>query len=98
LPRDKQLFDIDSPTVLRDEYYTKIFETLATNAAANGNLAGVNFWAFGGTSRPVKGRPFWQKGDDYSGDPPMEEQGLNSVFVGDVTTWNVIKKYSKLLD
>ncbi len=97
LPRDRQLFDIDSPTVLRDEYYKRIFERLALDAGANGNLAGVNFWAFGGTSRPVKGQPFWQKGDDYSGDPPMEEQGLNSVFVGDVATWNVIKKYSQVL-
>ena len=73
----------------------KIFERLAISAGANGNLAGVNFWAFGGTSRPVKGQPFWQKGDDYSGDPPMEEQGLNSVFVGNVTTWNVIKNILK---
>jgi mannan endo-1,4-beta-mannosidase len=25
------------------------------------------------------------------GDPPMEEQGLNTVFDSDVTTWRVIK-------
>jgi mannan endo-1,4-beta-mannosidase len=97
LPRDRQLFNIDSPVTLRDEYFTRIFEILATNARSRGNLAGVNFWAFGGTSRPVKNQPFWKAGDDYSGDPPMEEQGLNSVFDSDRTTWAVIGKYSKLL-
>ncbi|HEV7644278.1 MAG TPA: cellulase family glycosylhydrolase [Pyrinomonadaceae bacterium] len=98
LPRDRQSFDIDSPTSLRDEYYTKIFDILAMNAGANGNLAGVNFWAFGGTSRPVKGQPFWQKGDGYSGDPPMEEQGLNSVFDSDRSTWAIIERYAKSLE
>ena len=31
------------------------------------------------------------------GDPPMEEQGLNTVFDSDQTTWAIINKYSKLL-
>ena len=97
LPRDAQSIAINSPTSLRDQYYTKIFDVLAANSASKGNLAGVNFWAFGGTSRPVKGQPFWQKGDEYSGDPPMEEQGLNSVFDSDRTTWKIITKYSKTL-
>jgi mannan endo-1,4-beta-mannosidase len=97
LPRDNQSITIDSPTALRDEYYSKIFEQLAANARTNGNLAGVNFWAFGGSSRPVKGQPFWQTGDDYSGDPPMEEQGLNSVFDKDLTTWKIIGRYTASL-
>lgn len=97
LPRDNQSFDINSTTKLRDEYYTKIFDILAENAKSNGNLAGANFWAFGGSARPIKNQAFWKKGDDYTGDPPMEEQGLNSVFDGDQTTWEIIKKYSKSL-
>lgn len=28
---------------------------------------------------------FWQKGDDYMGDPGQEEQGLNSVYDTDTT-------------
>jgi mannan endo-1,4-beta-mannosidase len=30
-------------------------------------------------------------GDDYTGDPAQEAQGLNSVFAGDSTTLAVIK-------
>lgn len=97
LPRDKQSFDINSPTVLRDDYYAKILSILAAESKAGNHLAGVNFWAFGGTARPVKNQPFWKKGDDYTGDPPMEEQGLNSVFDSDRSTWKIIKSFSSKL-
>ncbi len=91
LPRDNQSFEINSPTNLRDNYYEKIFAILARK----NNLAGANFWAFGGTARPIKNQLFWKKGDDLMGDPPMEEQGLNSVFDSDRTTWAIINKYAK---
>jgi mannan endo-1,4-beta-mannosidase len=97
LPRNAQSFDINSSTSLRDDYYGKIFAILADSAKTNGYLSGANFWAFGGTSRPVKDQIFWKKGDDYMGDPPMEEQGLNTVFDSDENTWKVINKYSKSL-
>ena len=88
LPRDDQSFDPASPTTLRDKYFQKVLSFVRTNP----NIAGANFWAFGGTARPVKGQLFWRSGDEYMGDPPMEEQGLNSVFDSDATTWKVIKK------
>jgi mannan endo-1,4-beta-mannosidase len=97
LPRNEHSFDINSSTTLRDEYYAKIFARVAESAKNGGHLAGANFWAFGGTSRPVKGQIFWKKGDDYMGDPPMEEQGLNTVFDSDKSTWAVINKYYKML-
>ncbi|HEX8637399.1 MAG TPA: beta-mannosidase [Pyrinomonadaceae bacterium] len=97
LPRDKQSFDINSPTSLRDKYYGKIFSILAENAKTNGHLAGAAFWAFGGTARPIKNQIFWKQGDDYMGDPPMEEQGLNTVFDSDESTWKIINSFSKLL-
>ena len=93
LPRNAQSFDINSPTSLRDDYYGKMFAFVAESAKTNGHIAGANFWAFGGTARPVKNQIFWKKGDDYMGDPPMEEQGLNTVFDSDRTTWTIIKKY-----
>ena len=98
LPRDKQSFDINSSTSLRDKYYGKVFSMLADSAKNGGYLAGAAFWAFGGTSRPIKNQTFWKKGDDYMGDPPMEEQGLNTVFDSDKSTWKVINKYSKSLN
>ena len=97
LPRDKQSFDVNSPTSLRDKYYSKVFSILADSAKTDGYLAGAAFWAFGGTSRPIKNQIFWKKGDDYMGDPPMEEQGLNTVFDSDKSTWKVINSYSKSL-
>jgi len=97
LPRDRHSFDINSPTALRDEYYGTMFARLAASAKTGGHFAGANFWAFGGAARPVKNQIFWKAGDDYMGDPPMEEQGLNTVFDSDKTTWTIINKYSKPL-
>lgn len=91
LPRDRHSFDVSAPTTLRDTLYGKIFAVLEKSAAAGGHVAGANFWAFGGAARPVKGQTFWKAGDDYMGDPPMEEQGLNTVFDSDASTWRVIK-------
>ena len=91
LPRDGHAFDPAAPTTLRDGLYAKIFVVLTREAAAGGSVAGANFWAFGGTARPVRGQTFWKDGDDYTGDPPMEEQGLNSVFDSDMSTWQIIK-------
>jgi mannan endo-1,4-beta-mannosidase len=97
LPRNNQSFDINSPTSLRDSYYEKIFAILAQHSETQGNLAGAAFWAFGGTARPIENQVFWKKGDEYTGDPPMEEQGLNTVFDSDKSTWKIIKRYGKRL-
>ncbi|MGD9590575.1 MAG: cellulase family glycosylhydrolase [Pyrinomonadaceae bacterium] len=91
LPRDGQSFDIRSTTMLRDRYFAKVFSYVRSQPI----VAGANFWAFAGSARPVKGRLFWQKGDQYSGDPPMEEQGLYSIFDSDGSTWNVIRAHRK---
>lgn len=86
LPRDGDSFDPTSSTKLRDDYYQRIFSFIGEN------VAGANFWAFGGMARPVKGQVFWKAGDEFMGDPPMEEQGLNSVFDSDASTWSIIRK------
>ena len=98
LPRDGHSFDPAAPTTLRDGLYAKVFNVLTRHAAGGGHVAGANFWAFGGTARPVKGQTFWKEGDDYTGDPPMEEQGLNSVFDSDASTWQLIKSTTKDLE
>lgn len=97
LPRNEQSFDINSPTSLRDKYYGTIFSILEKQPATDGYIAGANFWAFGGTARPTRGQIFWKTGDDYMGDPPMEEQGLNTVFDSDESTWKIIKFYGDSL-
>jgi mannan endo-1,4-beta-mannosidase len=91
LPRDDHSFDINAPTTFRDNYYQKILSFIGSQPGGNDYVAGANFWAFGGTARPIKGQIFWKQGDDYMGDPPMEEQGLNTVFDSDRSTWKVIR-------
>lgn len=95
LPRDDHAFDPSSTTKLRDEYFGNIFSIWAESRAKNGAIAGCNFWSFGGTSRPIKGQLFWKDGNDFSGDPPQEEQGLNSVFDSDQSTWKIIQTHLK---
>lgn len=96
LPRDQYSFDPKSTTTLRDQYYKTIFSVWAQSKNTNGVVAGANFWAFGGVARPKQGQVFWKVGDDYMGDPPMEEQGLYTVFDSDKTTWQIIQKYSQM--
>ncbi|MCC7306016.1 MAG: cellulase family glycosylhydrolase [Acidobacteria bacterium] len=88
LPRDKQSFDPATPTTFRDRYFKKVLSFVRTNP----HIAGANFWAFAGTARPVKGQLFWKRGDNYTGDPPMEEQGLYSIFDSDTSTWGVVRE------
>lgn len=98
LPRDNHSFDPSAPTSLRDTFYGKIFSVVEEQLITDGYIVGANFWAFGGTARPVKGQTFWKEGDSYMGDPPMEEQGLNTVFDSDQSTWKVISAFSKSLE
>jgi mannan endo-1,4-beta-mannosidase len=83
--RKQDWFAPGSPTSRRDAYYRKILSYVGKD------VAGANFWAFGGSARPIKGQAFWKRGDAWMGDPPMEEQGLNSVFDIDRSTWRVIR-------
>jgi mannan endo-1,4-beta-mannosidase len=97
LPRDGHSFDPASATSLRDAYYKKILSYIGNQPGGDSHVAGANFWAFGGTARPHKGQVFWKAGDDYMGDPPMEEQGLNTVFDSDRTTWDVITSVARAI-
>ena len=84
-PRDGFQFSRESSTKLRDEYYTFVFDQVANPEMGDGMLVGCNFWAWGGTGVPSSEHVFWAKGDDYTGDPAQEEQGLYSVFSTDTT-------------
>ncbi|MBK8355572.1 MAG: cellulase family glycosylhydrolase [Saprospiraceae bacterium] len=92
-PRDNNSFSPDEKTSIRDKFYGEILNKWNNGIKDKSPLRGINFWAFGGQARPIKNQNFWKEGDDYMGDPPMEEQGLYSVFDSDTSTWNVITKY-----
>lgn len=88
LPRDGQSFAVSAKTGLRDKFFRQVIGSVRSQL----QIAGANFWAFGGTARPIRGQLFWKPGDEYMGDPPMEEQGLYSVFDRDRSTWTVIRR------
>ncbi|SFD86374.1 mannan endo-1,4-beta-mannosidase [Chitinophaga sp. CF118] len=94
LPRDNHSFDPASSSYSRDKLYDAVFAEWAGSRKQGGVIAGCNFWAFAGTARPVPGQIFWKEGDDLMGDPPQEEQGLNSVFDSDNITWKIIRSYT----
>ena len=94
LPRDSVRFDAGSPTTYRDKYYVHVLSFIAGRPGGNEYVTGADFWAFGGAVRPVTGQTFWKTGDQYLGDPPMEEQGLNTVYDTDRATWELIRKTS----
>lgn len=98
LPRDQHSFSWQSSTSYRDRYYAFVFDYLLNPVKNAGVVGGANFWAFAGKGRPSHRQLLWVKGDDVLGDPPVEEQGLNSVFDADKSTWNVITSCIKQLN
>jgi mannan endo-1,4-beta-mannosidase len=98
LPRDGHSFLLSASTTFRDKYYSFIFEQLITSVMKAGPIAGANFWTFSGSGRPSHKQLLWIKGDDILGDPPVEEQGLNSVFDQDESTWKIVREYTKKLE
>lgn len=92
LPRDGHQFTKESTVKSRNQYFGWAIDQLNTARTRKSNLSGVCFWAFGGISSfPFRGQ-FWKRGEPFMGDPPFEEQGLNSVYETDESTWDVIQK------
>ena len=89
-PRDGFKFDKKTSTKGRDGYYKYVFSLVAENAEKGGKFAGCNFWAWGGRANPQHEQ--WLPGDDYTGDPAQEAEGLNSVFSTDTTTPEMLKQ------
>ncbi len=86
-PRDDMKTAKGTPVTGRDRYYNHVFSTVTSGEGA---LSGVNFWGWGGLAEPA--HTTWRPGDDYTGDPAQEAQGLNSVFASDSTTIAIIRK------
>jgi len=86
-------------TSYRDKYFQLVFEHIFEDADSGGPFAGSNFWTWGGFGKPRNpDEPFWRNGDDYTGDPPQEPQGRNSVFAADANTVSILRKYAKKMN
>ncbi len=96
-PRDNYQLAKNSSVYYRDSYYKYVFNLIEEHAKNKRLFAGCNFWAWGGLAEISLDRENWQPGDDYTGDPAQEPQGLNSVFASDLSTLNIIKEASKVL-
>ena len=94
-PRDSFQFAKGTPVTARDEYYAHVFGRIAESAEEGGLFAGLNFWGWGGLAGQSETNLYWMPGDDYCGDPAQEQQGLNSVYVSDKSTIELIQKASE---
>lgn len=92
--RDSGYYALDIPTTIRDRYFTKIFAHMFDSAQAGSPMAGSNFWTWGGEGRTKNPDFMWKAGDPFTGDPPQEPQGRNSVFDTDVSTLAIIKDHA----
>jgi len=95
-PRDDFKFDKNWSTWGRDGYYKFVCERVVDSNEHGGRIAGLNFWAWGGFASQAHEQ--WQAGDDYCGDPAQEAQGLNSVYVSDISTLANIKDAARHID
>ena len=84
-PRDGVLFPKNTPTQAKDGYFQFVFDQIANEELGNELLVGCNFGAWGGFADLSDDHDFWQKGDDYTGEPAQEPQGLYSVVATDTT-------------
>lgn len=92
--RDNADYRVKSGTVYRDRFYRRFFERIYVMAAEGEPIAGSNFWSWGGLGRSSGEDFVWREGDGFTGDPPQEPQGLNSVFDVDTSTLTILKSHA----
>lgn len=92
--RDYENTRPEAPAKIRNEYFKLIYDTVYDSARAGWPIAGTNFWTWGGEGRAGNEEAVWKKGDPFTGDPPQEPQGLNSVFDADNSTLAIIKDHA----
>ena len=90
-PRKKESIAPYASIKNRNVFYGAIIDKVLESYEQQKCLAGLNFWGFGGYGIAHPEHEKWEKGDDFTGDPPQEPQGLNTVFASDFSTLNMIK-------
>ncbi len=95
MERDHGNHRLSSTTTVRDRFYKEIYQLLHGQARLGFPIAGSNFWGWGGAGRAQSEDLIWNSGDAFTGDPPHEPQGMNSVFDVDATTIEIISQHAK---
>ncbi len=94
LGRDSGNYAQGTPTTARDRYYRKILSILYDSACAGTPVAGSNFWGWGGEGKSMNPDFMWKEGNPFTGDPPQEPQGRNSIFISDTSTIGIIRDHA----
>lgn len=98
IERDAADYRLVSTTHQRDRFFKEILGFLENQLRLSAPIAGSNFWAWGGVGRAQSEDFIWRSGDPFTGDPPQEPQGLNSVFSGDKSTLEVLRGHAKFMN
>ena len=93
--RDKENYLPGTSVMARDTFLSLIYEIIEDNMRSGKPIAGSNLWTWGGEGRAHHPEARWIQGTDYTGDPPQEPQGLNSVFDVDSSTLSIMKQHSE---
>lgn len=79
------IYDPQSSVTDRDRFYKAMFAEVDSLLQNGDPIAGDNFWAWAGASRP---------GDNWLGDPPHETPGWYSVYDEDESTIAIISSHA----
>jgi mannan endo-1,4-beta-mannosidase len=79
------IYNPQSSVLYRDRFYKAMFKEVYDLILKDAPIAGDNFWAWGGASRP---------GDNWLGDPPHETPGWYSVYDTDESTITIISAHA----
>ena len=97
--RDGGSYAPGSSVQYRDRFFRYVFDRIEKDGAQGGPLAGSNFWTWGGFGRAAHTDAAWREGDtSFTGDPPQEAQGLNSVFDTDASTLGILRAHASALE
>ena len=97
IERDGGDYRLSAGTRQRDRFFAEIFGFLETQVKLESPLMGTNFWTWGGLGRAEADDFIWRSGDAFTGDPPQEPQGLNSVFSQDANTLKILKRHADFM-
>lgn len=97
IERDAGDYNPGSTTHQRDRFFRELFGFIETQVKLDSPLMGTNFWAWGGLGRAQSADFIWRTGDPFTGDPPQEPQGLNSVFSQDESTLKLLKSHARFM-
>lgn len=87
-----------SPAKTRDRFFKKVFELVYDSAKNKAPIAGTNIWAWGGFAVPRPVNEVMSDPGAFLGDQLGEAQGLNSVFINDSSTVQIIADHAKKMN